>query len=198
MPPTVLAPLIALLVRALAWSWRVDRAPWPVEGPCVVAFLHGHLLPMVALHRGRGLVGLASRSHDGALVAAVLGALRYPVIRGSTSSGGVEALRTAERAIASGGSPAFAVDGPRGPAGVVQPGAEMLSRRTGVPVVYGVVVARGARLPTWDHFLVPWPFARVHIRYGVRRPGGESLEGGPSLEEQIRTLNGDELHGDPS
>lgn len=167
MSPVPLAPLIALLVRLLARSWRVDRPPWPVDGPCVVAFRHGDLLPMVALHRDRGLVGLASRSHDGALVTAVLGALGYAVIRGSSSSGGVESLRAAASAIASGQRPAFAVDGPRGPAGVVKPGAEALARRAGVPVVFGIVLARGARLRTWDRFLIPWPFARVRVRYGV-------------------------------
>lgn len=173
-----LAPSIALLVRALARTWRVEQPPWPVEGPCVVAFQHGDLLPMVALHRHRGLVGLASRSRDGGLVAAVLGALGYAVVRGSSSSGGVEALRAAASAIAAGQSPAFAVDGPRGPGGAVKPGAEALARLAGVPVVYGVVTARGMRLRTWDRFVIPWPFARVRVRYGVWRAGEGTLEEG--------------------
>jgi lysophospholipid acyltransferase (LPLAT)-like uncharacterized protein len=181
------APLIALLVRLLARSWRVERPCWPVEGPCVVAFLHGDLLPMVALHRHQGLVGLASRSRDGALVAAVLGALGYPVIRGSSSSEGAAALRAAKHVITLGQSPAFAVDGPRGPASIVKPGAEALARRAGVPVVYGVAAARGVRLHTWDHFLVPWPFARVQVRYGVWRAGEGTLEEGIStLRESMK------------
>ncbi len=174
--------LLARLVRSLAWTWRADASPWPVDGPCVVAFLHGDLLPMVGLHRDRGLVVVASRSKDGALVAAALGGLGYGVVRGSSSSGGADALRAAERALREGRSPAFAVDGPRGPAGVVKPGAEALARRVGVPIVYGVADAPGIRLRSWDRFRVPWPFARVRVRYGVWRPG----EG--TLEEAIRRI----------
>lgn len=174
---TMLAGLLAALVRALAWTWRVEQPPWPVEGPCIAAFWHGEQLPMVALHRARGLVGMASRSKDGELLAAVLVALGYAVVRGSTSRGGVEALRAARSAIREGGSPAIAVDGPRGPAGVVHGGAEALARAESVPVVCGVVAARGYRFGSWDRLLVPWPFARVRVRYAVWRPGeGELAE----------------------
>jgi hypothetical protein len=171
----VLVTILAVAVRLLARTWRVERPAWPVAGPCVVAFWHGHQLPMIALHRGLGLVGIASRSRDGEIVTGVLTRLGYPVVRGSSSRGGVDALRGAATALATGGRPALAVDGPRGPAGVVQPGAEALARRAGVPVVYGVVEAAGLRLGSWDHFLVPWPLARVRVRYGVWRPGEGSL-----------------------
>lgn len=169
------AGLLALVIRLLARTWRVERPPWPVEGPCVVAFLHGEQLPMIALHRGLGLVGMASRSKDGQLVADVLARLGYAVIRGSTSRGGVEALRAAERALREGGRPAVAVDGPRGPLGTVHPGAEALARRADVPVVYGRVTTSGWRARSWDRFVVPWPFARVAVRYGVWRPGEGTL-----------------------
>ncbi|MDP2313294.1 MAG: DUF374 domain-containing protein [Pseudomonadota bacterium] len=190
-----LSPLglpISLLVRLLAWTWQVERPPWPVDGPCVVAFLHGDLVPMVGLHRGLGLVVLASRSRDGALATAALRALGYPTIRGSSSSGGTEALRGAVQALASGQRPAFAVDGPRGPAGIVKPGAEAVARRAGVPVVYGVAAARGFRLRTWDGLLLPWPFARVRIRYGVWRVGEGSLEEGMRM---LRTVGLGEEQG---
>jgi len=173
----VLGWLLARFVRALAWTWRIEQPAWPVEGPCVVAFLHGDLLAMVGLHRDRGLIALTSRSKDGALAAAALGALGFGVIRGSSSAGGADALRAAARALREGRSPAFAVDGPRGPAGVPKPGAEALARRAGVPIVFGVVDAPGIRLRSWDRFGVPWPFARVRVRYGVLRPGEEMLEG---------------------
>lgn len=167
----------ALLVRALAFTWRVEREPWPVEGPSVVAFWHAELVPMVALHRaprrtgGAGLVGLASQSSDGEVVASALKSLGYGVIRGSSSRGGASALRAAIRALSMGQSPAFAVDGPRGPAGVAQPGAEALANRAGVPIVWGRVEARGWRARSWDRTLVPWPFAKVRVRYGVWRAG---------------------------
>lgn len=167
--------LLSVAVRALAWTWRVDRAPWPVEGPCVLAFLHGEQLPMIVLHRGRGIVGLASQSKDGALVAGVLERLGYEVVRGSSSRGGGEALMALLLALRAGKSPALAVDGPRGPAGSVQPGAEALARAENLPVLLGRVRAAGWRARSWDRFLVPWPFARVELRYGVWRPGVGTL-----------------------
>jgi lysophospholipid acyltransferase (LPLAT)-like uncharacterized protein len=131
---------------------------------------------MVALHRGLGLTPLASLSADGGRAAAVLGALGYTIIRGSTSRGGLLALRAAERLLASGGRPAIPVDGPRGPAGVPGPGAEALATRAGVPIVLGVVAARGLRLRSWDRFLIPYPFAQVRVVYAVWTPGDEPLE----------------------
>ncbi len=171
----MLSWLLALAVRALAATWRVERPPWPAPGPCVVAFWHGEQLPMIALHRGLGLCGLASRSKDGALVAATLTRLGYRVVRGSSSRGGAEALVQSRTALREGASPAFAVDGPRGPAGAVAPGAEALARAAQVPVVYGVVTAAGWRARSWDRFLVPWPFARVRVDYGVWKPGEGTL-----------------------
>ncbi|MSQ04007.1 MAG: DUF374 domain-containing protein [Myxococcales bacterium] len=169
--------LLSLLVRLLAATWRVQQPPWPVPDACVVAFWHGELLPMVALHRDRGFVGLASRSRDGALIAAVLTRLGFRVVRGSSSEGGGDALFALREALRDGKSPAFAVDGPRGPAGRVAPGAAALAELEGVAVVFGHVEARGWRARSWDRFLVPWPFARVVVHYGVWRPGEGTLAG---------------------
>lgn len=169
--------LIAAVVRALAWTWRVERPAWPVEGPCVVAIWHGDQLAMLGTHRDRGMTGIVSRSKDGSLLAAVLAHLGVPVLRGSTSRGGAEVLLAARALLRSGGRPVFAVDGPRGPAGVVQPGAEALAARARLPIVWGVVEARPAwRARSWDSFAVPLPFARITIRYGVWRPGGARLQ----------------------
>jgi lysophospholipid acyltransferase (LPLAT)-like uncharacterized protein len=124
---------------------------------------------MLALHRGLGLIGLASLSRDGELIARVTAAMGYQVLRGSNSRGAVELLLAARRALGAGGRPAFAVDGPRGPRLVPQPGARALARSARVPLVFGEVEARGVRLRTWDAFLVPWPFARVRVSYRVER-----------------------------
>ena len=163
----LLAWLLVLAVRALAWTWRVDRPPWPVVGPCVVGFWHGDQLAMVALHGDVGVTGLASLSRDGALAAAVLSHFGYGVMRGSTSRGGLDAFLTACALVRRGGRPALALDGPRGPAGVAQPGATAIARRTGAPLVLATVEAAGWRLRSWDRFLIPYPFTRVRVRYAV-------------------------------
>ena len=177
----------------LAWTWRVERPPWPVPGPCVVAFWHGEQLPLVALHRGLGMTGMASLSRDGELLARVLGLLGYAVIRGSGSRGGGDALFAALGVVREGGRPALALDGPRGPAGTVHTGAAALATRARVPVVWGRVEAAGLRLRSWDRFLIPWPFARVRVTYGVWRPGEGALATaipGPVSEPATRPTSG--------
>jgi len=150
------------------------------DGPVVVAMLHGDLLPLVALHRGLPLMGLVSRSSDGQLAADVAAALGFKVIRGSSSSGGLAAVRAACRAVGAGASPAIAVDGPRGPVGEPQLGALAVGRAAQARVVWARAVARPAwRLRSWDRFAVPLPFARIGLRYGelpAIGPGREGLE----------------------
>lgn len=162
-----LSAILAFFVRSLARTWRVTRDPLPVSAPFVAAFLHGEQLPLVALHRDLPMDGVASQSRDGALLAGVLARLGYGVIRGSTSRGGAEALLAGVVSIRAGRCPALAVDGPRGPAGRVGPGAQALARRAAVPLLWVRVEASGVRLRTWDQFLIPWPFVRVRVRYTV-------------------------------
>jgi lysophospholipid acyltransferase (LPLAT)-like uncharacterized protein len=126
---------------------------------------------MVLLHRDMGMVGVTSLSRDGDVVAAVLARLGYGVVRGSSSKGGADAMVACLMALREGARPVLAVDGPRGPAGSVKSGAERLAEAEGVPIVYGRVRARGWRARSWDRFLVPWPFARVEVEYGVWKPG---------------------------
>jgi lysophospholipid acyltransferase (LPLAT)-like uncharacterized protein len=52
-------------------------------------------------------------------------------------------------------------DGPRGPREVFKPGAIALAALTGARIVPVAVAAHPAcRLPSWDEFLIPLPFAR--------------------------------------
>lgn len=177
----VIGRMVALALAALASTWRVRRGAWPVQGPSVIALWHGVLVPVIALHRqprwtgGAPVHGLTSLSSDGDVVAVALRRLGYQVLRGSTSRGGLSALRAAARVLRGGGAPALAVDGPRGPAGQVQPGAEALSRLARAPVVCIRVRAAGWRARSWDAALVPWPFARVELDYALWEPGQGEL-----------------------
>lgn len=130
---------------------------------------------MMVLHRDMGMVAMASQSRDGEIVAGVLRRFGYGVVRGSSSRGGQAALMDCLLALREGRRPTLAVDGPRGPAGSVKPGAERLALAEGLPVVYGRVRARGWRVRSWDRFLIPWPFATVEIEYGVWHPGAGTL-----------------------
>ena len=62
---------------------------------------------------------------------------------------------------------AFTIDGPRGPRYVAKPGPVMLARKTGCPImVFHIGIERGKTFTkTWDHFLLPMPFARAVILF---------------------------------
>jgi len=175
--PRWVSRLLASVYRALSATWRVRSVDRDIleqtleEGPAIIAIWHGEQAPLLHAHGFMGIDGVASKSRDGEVLAQVLERLGYGVIRGSSSRGGLGAIRGAMRAISSGRSPALAVDGPRGPAHVPSLGALHLAARTVRPVVYMVAHTTWAvRLNTWDRFVLPLPGARITIGYGRMAP----------------------------
>lgn len=71
--------------------------------------------------------------------------------------------RVLEELLGQGYHVALALDGPRGPAGVIQPGALYLARKTGRPIICVNVRMEGsARLSgRWDRLEIPLLFGRV-------------------------------------
>ena len=166
--------LLSLLVRTLAWTWRVQADPLP-DGPVVLALWHGHLLAALGVYRGQRATAAVSLSQDGDLLADALDHLGVQTARGSSSRGALALSRALFCALEGGERVVLAVDGPRGPAGRVQPGALHLSSTTGAPLVCLRVTASPAiRLRTWDRFLIPLPFSRVVLRCepAGQGPGG--------------------------
>lgn len=138
--------------------------------PIVFTLWHGRLLPLMYHHRNQGVVGLVSRSADGSYIAAILERLGFETARGSSSRGGTEALRELVRLARAGKSLAITPDGPRGPRQVLKPGALVAAQLSGGLVLPVTAGASDAWYPgRWDRFLVPKPFARIHVRYGTPR-----------------------------
>ncbi len=71
------------------------------------------------------------------------------------------------RYLRDGTSVLLAVDGPKGPRGVVRPGAAYLAKKTAKPLVtIQVSVEKSFRFKNrWDHYEVPFPFSRATITY---------------------------------
>jgi lysophospholipid acyltransferase (LPLAT)-like uncharacterized protein len=71
--------------------------------------------------------------------------------------------RALEELLEEGYHVALALDGPRGPAGVIQPGAIYLARKTGRPIIcVNVRIERSIRLRRrWDRLEIPLPLNRV-------------------------------------
>ncbi|MGH7462469.1 MAG: lysophospholipid acyltransferase family protein [Longimicrobiales bacterium] len=134
--------------------------------PVIFALWHGRLLPLAYLHRGQGVVTLISRSADGEYLARLLSHWGFDNVRGSSSRGGTEALRELVRRLRTGRSLAITPDGPRGPTQSMKPGVLVAARLAGVPIIPTTSAATAGWWPgRWDRFLIPKPFATVHVRY---------------------------------
>src|SRR3954470_19742663 len=140
------APAIDALCRTITWKVEGDqyfdevlrsgRVP-------IVTVWHGRIFPVIWHFRGRGVVVMASENFDGQWIARIIERLGNRTVAGSTSRGGARALIAMKREIEKGSPAAFALDGPRGPARVAQPGAVWLAGATGAALFPGS--SRGGR-----------------------------------------------------
>jgi lysophospholipid acyltransferase (LPLAT)-like uncharacterized protein len=163
------------IVRSLSASLRFDHrslGPVPADPlqpperePFIYALWHENFLIPIAKFGNPGVSALVSRHADGQLLSGLIGATGMRVVQGSTSRGGVAAVRELLRADT--GHLAVTPDGPRGPRRVVQPGIAYLASRTGLRIVpIGVGYRRPWRMRSWDAFAVPRPFSRVRCLFG--------------------------------
>jgi lysophospholipid acyltransferase (LPLAT)-like uncharacterized protein len=170
--------LAGWVVGVVAYLWlstqrvRVTADPGLAgvgDRPWVLAFWHGTQWPLLAWKRRKPTVVLVSWSLDGALQSSALRVQGLRVVRGSSSRGAVRGLAALVRAMRRERiDAAFAVDGPRGPMGVVKPGAIVAARATGAVVIpmAGSVRAGVVLRGSWDRFAVAWPFTRVDVALG--------------------------------
>jgi lysophospholipid acyltransferase (LPLAT)-like uncharacterized protein len=162
------------LLHALARTWRFRvvngdaiRALRERERAVIFSLWHGQLLPLLWFHRHQGVKILISEHRDGEVVARTAQSLGYGLIRGSTTRGANRALISLVRELEAGTEVAITPDGPRGPARTFAPGALVAAQRTQSYIIpVGVSASRSWKLKSWDHFMIPKPFARVTIAYG--------------------------------
>jgi lysophospholipid acyltransferase (LPLAT)-like uncharacterized protein len=111
---------------------------------------------------------MISENFDGEWIARIIERFGFRTSRGSTSHGGRRALLRLKREMDRGLPAGFAVDGPRGPARTVQPGAVWLAKLTGNPVVpFHMEASSYWSLTSWDRTQIPKPFSTVAIAVGA-------------------------------
>jgi lysophospholipid acyltransferase (LPLAT)-like uncharacterized protein len=164
------------------------RPYWDAGKPTVFVLWHGRLLPCTYHHRHQNVVTLVSRHRDGEYIARIVERWGFVPVRGSSSRGGLEALRELMRWVRRGRSLAITPDGPRGPREVMKTGPLLIAQRTGAPIIPTECTAsRAWFFGGWDRFLIPKPFSRITIEYGeplfVPRGAGEA-----ELEEIAREV----------
>lgn len=175
-PPKVRwgARLGALVVRALASTWRIRRvgaerlASAREQGPVIFALWHGEMLVPLWTQRGEGIAILISEHGDGEIIARIAHSLGHATVRGSSSRGAARALLAFTRTLEEGRDVAITPDGPRGPAGEFAPGALAAAQRSGAAIIpLGLHVQSAWRLRSWDRFVIPKPFTKAVLAYGM-------------------------------
>ena len=157
---------LRLWLRTLSYRYHplganLDPHQPDLPGRYIYAMWHETLLLPVYCYARRDISVLISQHADGQLIAEMCRHLSIPVVRGSTTRGGVEALRQLLRA----GRRmhlAMTPDGPRGPRRQAQIGAIYLAARIGLPIVpVGFGLRRPWRMNSWDRFALPKPWSRA-------------------------------------
>ena len=135
------------------------------DPPAIGPFWHCCVFPATYFYRDRGMAVMTSRSFDGEYIARIISHFGFVPVRGSSSRGGAQALLGMHKVIEEGRIAVFTIDGPRGPRYVAKPGPVLLARNTQAPVrCFYVALSRAWELNSWDRFMIPKPFARVHVR----------------------------------
>ena len=138
----VLPPAGAAVIRALGRSMRIDtRGHEDVdrlyrEGKrVIIAFWHARQLMMPLTYRGTLAHILISQHQDGEIIARIIERFGFRAVRGSSTRGGVEALRELIRLGRSGVDLVVTPDGPQGPPQVVKMGVIQLARAARLPII---------------------------------------------------------------
>ena len=164
------APLIGALCRTIRWkvegAEHYDAILAQRRQP-IFAFWHGRILAATYFWRDRDIVVMTSHNFDGEWIARIIRRFGYGAARGSTSRGARRALVQLKRDVAAGRPAAFTVDGPRGPAHRVQPGAVWLAGATGSPILpFHIETDRYWTARSWDRTQIPQPFSHAAIAIG--------------------------------
>ncbi|MFO0800713.1 MAG: lysophospholipid acyltransferase family protein [Gemmataceae bacterium] len=163
-------------VRGLVGSLRVRHQPLGSSAApddaapgdrFIYSIWHENLLLPTVRFGGPSLAVLVSQHRDGQLLGSLIASLGMGMVCGSTTRGGVAAVRQLVSADAPFRHLAVTPDGPRGPRRVVQQGLVYVASRTGMRVVpVGVGYRRPWRLGSWDRFAVPRPFTAARCVTG--------------------------------
>lgn len=128
---------------------------------------HEQILSHAWVMRRRGITILVSQSRDGEYAARLLHLLGFRTARGSSTRGGARGLLELARILEHTGDIGIIADGPRGPVHECKPGAILLAKQSGIPIVPMVAsISRGKRVNSWDRTIIPFPFATITYTFG--------------------------------
>lgn len=171
----VIPPIGAGIIRMLAHSMRlIVQGQEQVDAlhsrgqPVIIAFWHAQQLMMPLAYRGREAHILISQHRDGELISQIVARFGLRSVRGSSTRGGVLAMRELIRLGRSGVDLVVTPDGPKGPRQVAKLGVIQLAKATGLPIIpLAFSCSKKNFFASWDRFMVPYPFSRGVFCWGA-------------------------------
>ncbi len=134
----MISALGALFIRTLHATLRVRHVrPEKLAAvpQYILTFWHAHLLLMLHSRFRKPIVVMSSRSRDGSLIAGVFKHYDVECVRGSSTRGGLAALRGMIKSARKGKNIVFTPDGPKGPPRIAKEGVVYAAQATGLPIV---------------------------------------------------------------
>jgi lysophospholipid acyltransferase (LPLAT)-like uncharacterized protein len=165
--------LISVYIRIVYATsrWTIEGAETPrryhdAGKPFILAFWHGRLLMMpMAWRRDIPIHMLISGHRDGRIIADAVSHFGIASIAGSSSKGGLAALRLMVKTLKGGECVGITPDGPRGPAMQASQGIVAAARLAQVPIIPISYATRRHRvMRSWDRFHLAFPFTSgIHL-----------------------------------
>jgi lysophospholipid acyltransferase (LPLAT)-like uncharacterized protein len=165
------------LIRAYSSTFRLrieNEKPWleylQNGGRVLLCCWHQQFFPAIRHFKTYAAYHPAlmiSQSKDGDIIAKVAEKTGWHTVRGSSSRDGSRALEEMIDHLLHFGLAGHILDGPRGPGGLVKAGVVRLAQASGAIVVpFYTSADRAWYFNSWDHSMLPKPFARVTLRFG--------------------------------
>lgn len=170
----LLAWVVYFLYRSLKATWKIEliepesmKQRLARREPFIMAHWHGDELVLVQLFGVHPISTIVSTSKDGEIMNKLIEIFGGATSRGSSTRGGIAALKGLIRLVRDGWNCSFAVDGPKGPIYKVKPGIFEVAKILRVPIYWsGATCDRAFHFPrSWNKTYLPKPFARVRIEW---------------------------------
>ena len=135
--------------------------------PFIICAWHNDIYFSTWLLKEMNLTALISSSRDGEYINQVLSGFGFRAVRGSSTRGGIGAMKNLVRCLKEGHSIAITPDGPQGPIHKVQEGIIALAKMTGAPIIPWRYEGNSCwNLNSWDNHKIPKPFSIISSVFG--------------------------------
>lgn len=166
--PSLLGGVFDLWSRTLRVRNLGSREAEVGDQGFILTLWHGHIFYFFHHWRNHNISLLISPSKDGDFLANLARRMGYSVVRGSTYKSPISAGRSLIKILRKNQGIIVVADGSRGPRHKAQAGALQLAGITGasvIPMAYGA--RRKIEFNSWDRFILPLPFTRITLNFGV-------------------------------